>query len=558
MFKQHFMRIRLKADHQTLNPLLEPNVKAQLSVFGITAAGDEIVIPHALIKYNVSTILTCGDADVATVDSNGMVTPLNGGYVKIEATYVGVGLGLSDSIKIVIRPFYHDYHTTLTYKLFMAMEPYGSLWKENDGKRDSSVYINIEEAFAIIRDLDVVTGGIPKIVYLVGGQNGGHDHGYPDIHTPNPRLKRDCDMDAAASIRWLMREARKYHTTVSLHVNLVDAWEDSPLWKEYHEKHILVENPDGTVANAGGGFSVFPEKYGINVGLVSQRRLWDTGEFQKRFAELLDVFPELIDAHTIHIDNWRAVSFPTMGISKQDDEEAIRLMYIYLRQIGLDATSEGSSYGRNEPMTGLQPMTWWDIPYHPSIIPPCLYCGGRAGRLESDPRFGDSIHVESTVKVNLQRGLPTLNGLQDEFCLYTLPWHFLNSFQLEQFDGNNAVYSHNVKAFMENGVPVILWNKTRIRYGSTVFVPLLWSKKQQIMLYSFRDTYYITSMPETWQDVKSVDMYYIDPLGREQPYLEICDHKIQDGELRIPIDPHSAFIMVPHNEDAPRYMDLCY
>ena len=399
-----FKRIRLHTDRQTLNPLLEPDIKVQLTVYGVTDNGEEIVIPHTMVKYHVTTLLTCGNAEVASVDGSGKVTPKNGGYVKIEAAYVGVGVGQSDSVKLVIRPFYHSYHTTLTYKLFMAMEPYGSLWRENDGRRDASVLINAEEALEIIRSLDVITGGMPKIVYLTGWQKGGHDHGYPDIHTPNPRLKRDCDPDAAASIRWLMSEARKVHTTVSFHINLVDAWEDSPLWEEYHKKHILVENSDGSVMNAGGGFSVFPEKYGINVGLVSQRRLWETGEFQKRFAELLEVFPELREAHTIHIDNWRAVSFPARGITKQDDEETIRQMYLYLRDIGLDATSEGSSYGRNEPMTGLQPMTWWDIPYHPSIIPPCLYCGGRISRLDGDPRFGDSIHVEDTVKENLKRG----------------------------------------------------------------------------------------------------------------------------------------------------------
>ena len=35
-------------------------------------------------------------------------------------------------------------------------------------------------------------------------------------------VARACDTDPLDSIRWLMRKAKKYHTTVSLHVNLFD------------------------------------------------------------------------------------------------------------------------------------------------------------------------------------------------------------------------------------------------------------------------------------------------------------------------------------------------
>ena len=43
-----FKRIRLHTDRQTLNPLLEPDIKAQLTVYGVTDNGEEIVIPSAL------------------------------------------------------------------------------------------------------------------------------------------------------------------------------------------------------------------------------------------------------------------------------------------------------------------------------------------------------------------------------------------------------------------------------------------------------------------------------------------------------------------------------
>ena len=37
------------------------------------------------------------------------------------------------------------------------------------------------------------------------------------------------DATAEESLRWLMREARKYNCLVALHINMFDAYEDSPL-----------------------------------------------------------------------------------------------------------------------------------------------------------------------------------------------------------------------------------------------------------------------------------------------------------------------------------------
>lgn len=39
--------------------------------------------------------------------------------------------------------------------------------------------------------------------------------------------------------RWLIREARAYNTTISLHINMVDAFEESPLWDTYTKMILL-------------------------------------------------------------------------------------------------------------------------------------------------------------------------------------------------------------------------------------------------------------------------------------------------------------------------------
>jgi len=67
----------------------------------------------------------------------------------------------------------------------------------------------------------------------------------------NPRLKRQQDANALQSLRWLIREARKFHTTVSLHINMVDAYKQSPLWDEYVAKDCFARDSDGKLLVAG-------------------------------------------------------------------------------------------------------------------------------------------------------------------------------------------------------------------------------------------------------------------------------------------------------------------
>src|SRR5207249_699518 len=103
------------------------------------------------------------------------------------------------------------------------------------------VYLTFEQALEVIERLDRITCGAPKIVYLVGWQFNGHDSKYPAWSEVNHRLKRAQDPTALESLKWLMREGRKHHTTVSLHINALDAYEDSPLWQEYVDKDIIAK-----------------------------------------------------------------------------------------------------------------------------------------------------------------------------------------------------------------------------------------------------------------------------------------------------------------------------
>ncbi len=543
---QHiYSSIKLQTDTYSLNPLLNPGCTAHLTVEGVNSDGSTCEIPCSQIEFNVTTLLTCNDAKVAAVDENGILTPLAGGYVRVDAVYLCRGSSLTSSVKIVVRPFFHEYHKTLTFKLFLAMEPFGSLRHPTTSVRDDSVLLDFGETAELLADIDRLTYGMPKICYLVGWQKGGHDHLYPALNEVNPRLKRPCDRSAAESLRWLILEGKKYHTAVSLHINFIDALDDSPLWQEYADNDLFCKDDSGNVRPALG-MENFPDQYGVKSANIVQKKFLDSGFFYKRMNELFELLPELRDTHTIHIDNWRADSCPSMGITREDEEEALRTMFLWLRDQGIDVTSEGSFHGRNEPMTGLQPMSYWDTPYHPSVMPTSLYCGGRRTRRDVDPRFGDSIHVEGIVRQNFQYGYPPAEGISDEFCLYTLPWQFLNNFRLLNFDGDTAEYSDGVRAYIDDGVPVIYWGKCCIRTGTSMFVPMLWCDEPCAMMYSFRDSMFNIVFPESWGNVSSVDIYYMDRLGRYEPKLIHKNYPVNNGMMVIFNDGRRTCIVRPN------------
>ena len=94
---------------------------------------------------------------------------------------------------------HHEYHQTLMMKLFLSdVEPEKGEDKQVKirDKGKSKVVLDFEQALEIIRKIDNLTLGIPKIIYLVGWQYNGHDSKYPAWGEVNPELKRPQDKTA--------------------------------------------------------------------------------------------------------------------------------------------------------------------------------------------------------------------------------------------------------------------------------------------------------------------------------------------------------------------------
>ena len=105
-------------------------------------------------------------------------------------------------------PQKHQYHQTLTMKLFLSQALFDGKHKRRDNGK-SEVFLNYEQALEVIRKIDNLTLGIPKIIYLVGWQYNGHDSKYPAWFEGNERLKRSGDKNSFESLKWLMTEAEK-------------------------------------------------------------------------------------------------------------------------------------------------------------------------------------------------------------------------------------------------------------------------------------------------------------------------------------------------------------
>ena len=320
------------------------------------------------------------------------------------------------------RPYRHAYHQSLVMKMFLASKEPG------DG---CSVHLTFEQALDVIRRLDAITLGIPKIVYLVGWQHNGHDSKYPDWSTVNPRLKREADGDATASLRWLMAEAKRHHTTVSVHVNMFDAFADSPLWQEYLDKDVVAKSADGAplpgeVHDGGGRHK--PTGVESQSYQLSYAREWETGLARRRIDALLDMLP-VREAGTVHVDAFHSLrpiphAFPQerfphlpksdtrispwLDYSLEREVAAQRKIIRYWRDRGVDLTSEGSGFLRPDAFVGLQPMAWHYSP--PAAgVPPDLYCG-------------TPLHAEREIRQDPVR----LPGLVRQFCTRVVPWYLAN------------------------------------------------------------------------------------------------------------------------------------
>ena len=543
-------RLAISVSPKVLKSGTQPNVTGTMTLKAIDSSGAEHIVPISEAVITIKTKDASGGVAVAVV-KNGKVIPKEGGVASIEAVVTRNGRELKAATDVVVTPFYRDYHQTLVLKLFMGMEgdPVERLQTTPMFQKPHDVLCTFEEALEVIRKTDNLTRGIPKIIYLVGWQKGGHDHGYPAWSDVNPRLKRPQDATALDSLRWLIREGRKHNTTVSLHINMTDAYEQSPLWSEYLAKDCLSKDESGKL------YSRRIQMKGEPMYTVVYPKEWAAGLAQRRIDRLIEMVPELKEGHTIHIDvfiaqdeggkplsPWHAKP-ENGGLSPEKYVETQRQIFHYWRDRGFDVTGEGIFWAHppGEGFTGLQAMSWWyfcDTRYQ-LRIPESLMARGRTDRGgDGDFRFGSSMHGEEIWMENKE----TMPGFLGMFCRTTLPWYYLGRLDRLKVEADAVHYSGGVVAGTEDGKKVIRKGQFLLRENDNLFVPALWNSKE-IVAYS-RQGYTDRSwrLPEEWTSVQHVAVHDITLQGLASNTTTI---PVIDGKIRLTLKAEQAISIVP-------------
>ncbi len=537
----------ISVNPKILRPTTLPNLFGALTLKAIDAHGAEQSVPISEAAITVKTKVASGGVTVAVL-KNGKIIPKEGGVATVEAVVRRDGREFKASTDVVVSPFYRDYHQALVLKLFLGMEgePVERLANDPTFRKGHEVFCTFEEALEVIRKTDNLTRGIPKIIYLVGWQQGGHDHGYPAWSEVNPRLKRPHDATALASLRWLIREGRKHNTTVSLHLNMVDAYRHSPLWDEYVAQDCFAKDESGNLLVAG------IQVKGDDMYNVVYPKEWAAGLAQRRMDALIKMIPELKAGHTIHIDvfianrdggkslsPWHAKP-ENGGLTPEKYVETQRQIFHYWRDRGFDVTGEGTGWAHppGEHFVGLQPMSWW-YSWNPMEVPESLGARGRTDREgDGDFRFGSSMHGEEIWKADKD----TLPGFLGMFCRTTLPWYYLGRLDRLKVEAGAVHYSGGVIARTEDGKKIIRKGPFLLRENDDLFVPALWNPKE-IVAYS-RQGYTDKSwqVPADWASVKQVTVQNITLQGLASDKTTV---PVIDGALRLTLKADQAVSIVP-------------
>lgn len=402
-------------------------------------------------------------------------------------------------------PWRHDYNKTLVTKIFLCS-------RTGAGDVDQ-VFLKFGDVPEVLRKLDNLTLGIPKIAYLVGWQYNGHDSKYPAWAEVNQHLKRDEDATALDSLKWLVQEAKRYNTTISLHINMIDAFEDSPLWQEYLEKDIVAKDKQGNPIKG----ELFANMQSYQISYAQE---WKLGYAQKRIDGLLAMLPELRESGTIHIDAFHSMRpsgpnepiSPYLGIPLEDEIATQRKIIRYFQQRGLDVTSEGYMYGlRKDPFIGLQAMVW-------HLDEDSLRDLEWIGKPKAYSTLPAQFAAYSPMQCEGEIGKDPVNltGLREQVCLRLVPWY----------------YKRNADVSKTSDV---------ILTRDKVVCPVLWKDRALIAYSGEKDDSLDFRIPSTWGKVQELRTLELTPEGLK-PITLI---KVSEQTVRLNIPRGVPVVIMP-------------
>ncbi len=405
------------------------------------------------------------------------------------------------------RPWLLPWHQKYVYRIMNAMRggtgtesadpvlaaarPPEHRYVFGDGKI-ARLDLTFEQSLKVIKRVHNLTAGVPQVVLLTGWQFEGHDSKYPSWVEVNRHLKRPQDATALESLRWLLREARRYNCLATLHINMFDAYADSPLFPEYLAKDIIAKDKTGKpiVGNRWWGMDCYH---------VSYMQEWKHGLAQKRIDDLIAMVPEIQENHCVYLDAFLGARkdgqqepiSPYLGYSKEEEARAQRKIFRYWRDREIDVTSEHVVGLRVDRFVGLQPHA---VSQGNLIadLPDELYCNNPA-------HFGFNSETEPA-------------DFQAEFWLQFLPW----------FHKNHPDGKADPRSMID---------------GTDICMPVLWCKEKTLIAYS-KDGYNSKTwkLPVHWRSVRKVQLSRLTPDGA----VPVGEATVVDGKLTLRVGQDEA------------------
>ena len=449
----------------------------------------------------------------------------------------------------------YDYSQTLWMKMYLAEPDFPN--------NRSVVFITFEQALDIIKAVDAMTQGISKIVYLVGWQGLGHDDCYPEMEIVNEALKRAEDKTACDSLWWLFYEAKKYHTIVSFHGNLADAYSDTPCYPELVKTNSLSNNKEGKPA-------VIEVFNGRDAFKVSYKGYYESGLFKKNWDRFCEVTP-VREAGTVHLDNFCIAQSLNPYTSVEDESEARNKMLDYIQSLGIDVTTEYTyrelEWRADSPThpirklyaTAVNPLPegrFEDAPIHtlgriPSSwwtsgmtiddcmkIPASIYSGHLTDKKLLDTFYG-IVHGEDIWRKYGNNPDDWSGEFIKQFCTLQLPYFYLNhSDRLNYTEDDEGYTVYFSDGIVSTGKSCrIEKNGIVIKDGNDVLLPLDYERKIFIA-YSENGRTGEWNIPDA--DFSKADVYKVTWEGNK-PYGTAV---IIDGKIKLDVPPGNAFVLI--------------
>jgi len=444
---------------------------------------------------------------------------------------------------MTIYGFQYDYSRTMMMKLYMA---------EPDHKGGTRIYTDYAQAIELVKKMDKITLGIPKVLYLVGWQYNGHDDRYPEMFELNEALKRPEDKTAMDSLKALIEVGKQNHTVISFHTNFTDCYKTSKLFNEFVEAGAIQRNKQGELYTWEGHEEQDCYK-------ASYKQYYESGLFKKVADKFLATFPFIIEAGTLHIDNMQAYNSAKPYVSMHDQIVARNKMLDYFIEKGIDVTSEGiwrekediwegwSSYDNTQPMhcLGRFAASWWpeyanDKEYLET--PLGLHSGGIDRSRYGNVYYGN-IHGEEVWKNNGTKADEWVAPYTFEFATIEVPYLYLNTLKRTKIDtGVNPDGSEYKIGFFDENVisfgntKTITVNGVAIKEGNNLCLPFVLKK----------DTYYAYSEDGSMKELvlvdcekKTVKISEITAYG----YKEVGSKKVTDGKIKFVPEAGKAYII---------------